>query len=382
MQDTLNASNGPADSVLERWHRHAAAAALGLVVLAGASQYVLALASGKPIEFPHGIDAFRDGRMTGAIEKSLDKAMPQRADIIAFANALRWRITGGANDQVRLGRDGWIFLTEEVQFDDHGQEQLAARVALLQQTRQALAKKQVELVVAVVPDKARIYAEWVQGGYPSYLQGRYTAALDGLRNAGVPVVDLVTPLTQAGRTKPVYYRTDTHWNQDGAEIAAQAIAKQIQSMLAGAGDTRFETAPQGPEGERPGDLLRLMGLESVPNGWRPLPDRETPRATSQVSQDAAVGLFGDAAVPVVLTGTSYSQRGNFHGALQQALSRKVLNVSKDGGGFLQATTAYLKDEAFTSAPPNVLVWELPERFLYRPLGEEKDWLRSVGLVGP
>lgn len=382
MQDTLNSSNSPVDSVLERWHRQAAAVALGLVVLAGASQYVTALASGKSIEFPHGLDAFRDGRMTGAMEKSLDKAMPQRGEVIAFANALRWRITGGANDQVRLGHDGWIFLTEEVQFDEHAQEQLAARVALLQQTRQALAKKQVELVVAVVPDKARIYAQAVRGGYPPYLHSRYTAALEGLRRAGVPVVDLATPLAQVQRAKPVYYRTDTHWNQEGAEIAAQAIAKHIQPMLAGVGDTRFETMPQGAEAERPGDLLRLMGLESVANAWRPLPDRETPLATRQVSEDSAVGLFGDATVPVVLTGTSYSQRGNFHGALQQALSRKVLNVSKDGGGFLQATTGYLKDEAFTSAPPKVLVWELPERFLYRPLGEEKDWLRSVGLASP
>jgi hypothetical protein len=122
-----------------------------------------------------------------------------------------------------------------------------------------------------------------------------------------------------------------------------------------------------------------MGLESAPNAWRPLPDTEVAQATQQVSQEQALGLFGDAAVPVVLTGTSYSQRGNFHGYLQQALSRKVLNVSKDGGGFLQATTQYLKDEAFTSAPPTVLVWELPERFLYRPISEEAGWLASVGL---
>lgn len=382
MSENLTHSDAPPVTAAERLHRNLAAAALGLVVLAGVAQYVLALVTGPALEFPRGLDAFRDGRMTGAIEKSLDKAMPQRGEIIAFANALRWRITGGANDQVRLGQDEWIFLTEEFQFDAGASAHLAARVALLQQTRQALQSKQVELVVAVVPDKARIYAEQVQGGYPAYLQSRYSDALAGLRQAGVPVVDLATPFLEARRSKPVYYRTDTHWNQDGAALAAQAIAQVVGPLVSGAAETRFETTEQSGAAPRAGDLLRLMGLESVPDAWRPAPDTEAPRQTRQVSQEQALGLFGDASVPVVLTGTSYSQRGNFHGAMQQALSRKVLNVSKDGGGFLQATTAYLKDEAFASAPPAVLVWELPERFLYRPLGEEKDWLRAVGLVAP
>jgi alginate O-acetyltransferase complex protein AlgJ len=372
-------SETPAASKLELWHRNAAAVALGLVVLAGAAQYASVFTSGGPLEYPKGIDAFRDGRMTTGIEKAMDKAMPQRAEIIAFANALRWRITGGANDQVRLGQDGWIFLTEEVQFDANAQRNLAERVAVLGEAARALQKKQVELVVAVVPDKARIYAQHLQGAYPAYLQSRYGESVNQLRAAGVKVVDLATPLAKASTQQQVYYRTDTHWSQNGANVAAQAIAQAVAPLVAGTAPTSYQTADKGAMAERPGDLLRLMGLESAPNAWRPLPDTEVAQATQQVSQEQALGLFGDAAVPVVLTGTSYSQRGNFHGYLQQALSRKVLNVSKDGGGFLQATTQYLKDEAFTSAPPTVLVWELPERFLYRPISEEAGWLASVGL---
>ena len=378
MQDT-NKTEGTAASKLELWHRNAAAAALGLVVLAGAGQYAWVLSAGEPLEYPQGMAAFRDGRMTGSIEKAMDKAMPQRAEIIAFANALRWRITGGANEQVRIGRDGWIYLTEEVQFDADAATNLAGRVALLGSTAQALQKKQVELVVALVPDKARIYGQYLPGAYPRYLETRYSQSVAQLRAAGVKVVDLATPLAGAATHAPVYYRTDTHWNQAGANVAAQAIAQAIGPMVAGAAETTFATtAKQGPT-ERAGDLLRLMGLEHVPNAWRPVPDMEATEVTEQVSQEQAMGLFGDASVPVVLTGTSYSQRGNFHGYLQQALSRKVLNVSKDGGGFLQATTQYLKDESFTSAPPTVLVWELPERFLYRPLVDEKNWLSTVGL---
>jgi alginate O-acetyltransferase complex protein AlgJ len=84
-------------------------------------------------------------------------------------------------------------------------------------------------------------------------------------------------------------------------------------------------------------------------------------------------------VPVVLTGTSYSLRANFHGFLQQELAAKVLNTAKDGGGFLQAATEYLKDESFRSSKPKVLIWELPERFLGMKLDDEAKWLQTVGL---
>jgi alginate O-acetyltransferase complex protein AlgJ len=65
--------------------------------------------------------------------------------------------------------------------------------------------------------------------------------------------------------------------------------------------------------------------------------------------------------------------------MQQALSSKVLNTAKDGGGFLQAVTAYLTDEAFRSSKPKVLIWEVPERFLMTKLEDEPKWLAKVKL---
>jgi alginate O-acetyltransferase complex protein AlgJ len=73
-------------------------------------------------------------------------------------------------------------------------------------------------------------------------------------------------------------------------------------------------------------------------------------------------------------------RANFHGFLQQALSTKVLNAAKDGGGFLQATTNYLKDDAFRLAKPKLIIWEIPERFIRNRLEGEMNWLADVGLV--
>jgi hypothetical protein len=56
----------------------------------------------------------------------------------------------------------------------------------------------------------------------------------------------------------------------------------------------------------------------------------------------------------------------------------VLNAAKDGGGFLQSITQYVQDDAFKQSKPKVIVWELPERFAYAPMQEEKSWLQKMG----
>ena len=351
------------------------------VMLAGLWQIVAAALSPEQLEYPQTWLDFREGRTTGTLEKQLDKRLPARTTIIATANSVRYLLTGGGGDQVRVGNGGWLFLTEELRFDLDGNAHLEARAKLFGGAAHGLDQQGVKLIVALVPDKARLYSgKLANGHYPAYNLSRYGDALAALRKQNVAVVDLLTPLAAAALQGQVYYSSDTHWNQVGAQISADTVALGVRQLGVELEKTTFVTAATGEKTERPGDLIRLMGLGDTPNALRPASDTEIPVATKQTSVEAASGLFGDAAVPVALTGTSYSLRGNFHGFLQQALSVKVLNTAKDGGGLLQATTAYLTNDAFKSAKPKILVWEVPERFLYTKLEDESKWLASVGFL--
>jgi alginate O-acetyltransferase complex protein AlgJ len=86
-------------------------------------------------------------------------------------------------------------------------------------------------------------------------------------------------------------------------------------------------------------------------------------STEELAEGAAASLLGDFRIPVVLVGTSYSMRANFHGFLQEALGARVLNAARDGAGFIQSAAEYFRDEAFRTSPPQVLIWEVPERVL-------------------
>jgi len=370
-----------------------AACTLLLVMAWGVWQLIGAVRSG--LDFPRSLSDFREGRMTQTIEKQIDQKLPARATLIAVANSLRYRLMGGGGDQVRLGKDDWLYLTDELRHDPGAATHQAARLALLDQVNRALQSRGVTLLVALVPDKARVYPEHLRmpfdGRVPAYTEGRYAQALATLRSTGILAPDVLAALATGRGTAsgpgsdtatPLYYRTDTHWNNAGAALAAQTIAQAVQRAGLGLETTGFATQPSGAARERAGDLIKLMGLSEVPNGWRPQPDVEVPVTTTQTTADpVAGGLLGDAAAPpVTLIGTSYSLRGNFHGYLQERLSAKVLNTAKDGGGFLQSATEYFNDEAFKANPPKLVVWELPERFLSPPLeAKEPGWLATVGL---
>lgn len=361
-------------------HRIASAIVFIAVMVAGLWQIASAMGMIERMDIPRTWLDFTEGRTTGGLEKQLDQKLPARKNLIAFANGLRYATTGGAGEQVRAGKGDWLFMTDELRFYPDGGKNLSDRMSLLGHFARKLDVLGVKLVVALVPDKARVYEDRLSNGrYPAVNRSRYADALAALSDQGVAVVDLLSPLGRGATQGDVYYHSDTHWNQSGALIAAQAVAASVRPVILDSERITFVTKQEGDSVTRSGDLIRLMGLEEVPRPFRPVGDKEAVAITTQSSRDSSMALFGDTEVPVVLTGTSYSLRGNFHGYLQQALSVKVLNAAKDGGGFLQAATAYLTDDAFRTSRPKVLVWEIPERFLSINLEGEQKWLTSIGL---
>ena len=372
-------------------HNLLCAATFIALMMLGGYQFFVAFNQIDTNTLPMGIQNFRHGVTTQAIEKKLDQKLPLRHDLIALANTIRYNLLSAGGDQVRIGKQGWLFLVDELKFEgDDGRQgnqsipnnpaqSLEKRVHFIGKIAARLKRQGITLVVALVPDKARVYqAQLKDQGYPPYNANKYRTALDQLAQHKVHHVDLLEPLLQAKLSQAVFYKTDTHWNQVGAKIAAQKIADSVIGLNIPLDVALFETRLQANETHRVGDLIRLMGLEKVPSALRPDPDFEAIATTTEPKIASpnrdGLGLFGDNAVAVTLVGTSYSLRGNFGGYLQASLGTKVLNTAKDGGGLLQALTAYVQDDSFKSSKPKVIVWEIPERLLGGALSDENDWL--------
>ena len=319
-------------------------------------------------------DEVLHGEVTHRLAKQLSAAaVPQTA--ADLERAASWLALHDTGDRVRPGCAGWLFLTDEMRINRHAQVNAQAKAAAVRDIQQQLAGRGIRLLVVVVPDKSRIAsAQLCDLRRPVQLQHRAEAWVEGLNKAGVSAVDLAPVLHSVG--SDAYLRTDTHWSEAGASAAAKAIAVQVQAMgISATPHKAYEAALQDPA-RRPGDLVRLAGLEWLPVGLQPAAESVAATRfsektdTSQSDADNLDDLFGDDNLPnVALIGTSFSRNSNFAGFVQQALGAPMGDFSKDGGEFSGGANGYFSNPAFKQTPPELVIWEIPERDLQTPYSD-------------
>jgi len=326
------------------------------------------------------VDDVLHGAVTHGIAKQLSKgAVPEQA--ANLERGASWLALHDTGPRVRTGCPGWLFLTDEMRINRHAQANADTKSGVVRDIQQRLASRGITLLVAVVPDKSRIASAQLCGmRRPAQLQDRAQAWVDSLNKAGVAAIDLAPALQPLGAE--AYLRTDTHWSEAGAASAANTVAKRVQSMGINATPQKaFEVKVQDPT-RRPGDLVRLAGLDWLPVAWQPTPESVATTLISEKAVDASGGddnlddLFGDTHLPnVALVGTSFSRNSNFAGFLQQALGAPIGNFGKDGGEFSGGANGYFNNPAFKQTPPKLVIWEIPERDLQTPYSEVIDWAR-------
>jgi hypothetical protein len=171
-----------------------------------------------------------------------------------------------------IGRDGWLFLTEDshgegignarhrVQLTDPQLEQFAA---VLEARRRWLERRGIAYFFMPTPNKETVYGELLP---EHFTRLNPLSALDQLRGrvrstTGVELVDVEPLLRSRKSDMDLYLRTDTHWNGYGAQLAEHALATAIASRLQAPMPLR-SPAPEDyvASSQAGGDLARLMGL--------------------------------------------------------------------------------------------------------------------------
>jgi len=172
------------------------------------------------------------------------------------------------------GRDGWYYWLGEdgLSLDRHYRgvatfpsDYVDGTAAEFVRRRDWLAARGIAYVVAVVPEKFTIYPEflpdWVgRSAQPS----PYDRVVSALSNSGVDLIDLRPVLRAAKARDRVYYKTDSHWNFNGATAGYGEIMREVQRVL---GKDRLPAVAEAP---RPpyapgvdfysGDLAGMLGL--------------------------------------------------------------------------------------------------------------------------
>ena len=216
-------------------------------------------------DFPAAFDAAFSDRFGG------------RDALVQFHHGALLRMFGVSSlSTVMVGNDGWYYWLGE---DGHSldrhyrgtmefpQGRVDDTVAEFRRRNEWLAARGIAYLVVVVPEKFTIYPEhlpaWVArspGATP------YDRVRDALRREGhVTFVDLRPALLAAKARERLYFKTDSHWNYNGAMVGYDEIMRVIQEKL---GDKLPQIVPAKQPPYTPGmdfysgDLLGMLGMAS------------------------------------------------------------------------------------------------------------------------
>ena len=161
--------------------------------------------------------------------------LPFRSWLIEKNSILSMNVFGDASSEsVVLGKNNWLFYTDEGSIEDYKgtnlytQEELTQIVDNMLATKAYLDKRGIEFVLMIPSNKEDIYSDQL----PDYIRkrGEMTRAqqvTDALRGAGIRVVYPREELLEYKDQYSLYWHYDTHWNYLGGYIGAKALLKEL-----------------------------------------------------------------------------------------------------------------------------------------------------------
>jgi alginate O-acetyltransferase complex protein AlgJ len=269
-----------------------------------------------------------------------------------------------ARSGAQIGDSGVLFSNEEFETGPMTAANIDRAVKHIAAVKAALDAKGVTLLIAPVPLKADIEAGQLGSlRLPAELDGRYARIKDRFDDAKIRYVDLRARFMKGQLENRMFLQSDTHWTPAGAALAAEAVAEASRALDL-PGEKAF-TLTQSEPRLHEGDLRKFVRMLPLLESFGPAHDMLS-LATAEAAPAASGGdLFGDEAASVVLVGTSYSANASFgfEAHLKAALQRDVLNLAEEGKGPFAPMQAFLKGAVLKDAPPRLVIWEMPIRYM-------------------
>jgi alginate O-acetyltransferase complex protein AlgJ len=313
------------------------------------------------------------GSLTAAVDTAVEEHHPLRSAAVSVLSATRYLLFGDATGAAVIGSGRWLFTAEELEHHPEDAARLDERLAQIAAAAARLAALDVDLIVALVPSKARLYAERLAPRLRGLADHpRLARAVAELGRLGIDAVDLQHAFAPAGVADPsLFFARDTHWTPAGARVAAQAIAAEVArtGVRPERGGNEYERVEEEPV-RVDGDLLTFLPVGVLGEALGLTSEVATPVRAMSVGE-GGLGLFDDPVIPVALVGTSYSrdERWGFAEELKIALGADVLNVAAEGQGPFEPMRSYLESATIRDTRPDLVVWEIPERYLTLPVVE-------------
>ncbi len=267
--------------------------------------------------------------------------------------------------RVFFGRDGWLFLRENVEMATGRVDEasLAAADEAIRELASILAERGAELVLVPIPPKPEMEPD----RFSSRFRPGDTVPVDPVRRdfyAGLEDLPNVSVLSvrewmveQAGRGVPSFLERDTHWTPE----AMGHVASMIAATVAEEGQT---ADPENVRVAGQGDLVRMLEMgERAPFADQVVQVQRWPESRG-ATQEADLVLLGDSfsvvfSDPVLGWGSDAGLVDQLRGGHGLTV-KSFVNHGDPVRAPRQSLKRYLEEGG---ALPKVVVWQFAERFL-------------------
>lgn len=210
-------------------------------------------------------------KLPAKIDSYLNDHFGFRSVLIDLNCRLKDLLKVSGSPEVILGKEGWLFLKRNHnvldQFrglDNFSPTELSRWFAMMEARRHWLAQRNIQFVVAIVPNKHTIYPEYL----PSYLNKvgktrREQIMESAPRYPSLSIIDLTPVLLKEKTNYRLFYKTDTHWNDIGQLLGYKALMDHLSVWFPGIRPLRIDQFELTKKEAVGGDLTQL--LNSNPN---------------------------------------------------------------------------------------------------------------------
>lgn len=250
--------------------------------------------------------------------------------------------------QVLLGKEDWLFykstedgdpISDYQGINHYDEATIQAYADKLTNERNQFTNYGIDFYILSIPNKSSVYPEYM----PDTIERKDTTSRTDLlmkyleENTDLNVVDAKPALVKAKKKKPVYYKSDTHFNQIGAFVTVQALKDKIDGKTDSLKDVKFDKVMNNYSG----DLACLCDMQDTFNN------------DTQYQLDAAtVNNKIKSNKRILVIGDSFSE------VMQSIMSQYFAEVKTVN---IWSFEPSLLDEY----KPDIVVWEHAERYTDR-----------------
>lgn len=250
--------------------------------------------------------------------------------------------------QVLLGKEDWLFykstedgdpISDYQGINHYDEATMQAYADKLTNERNQFTNYGIDFYILSIPNKSSVYPEYM----PDTIERKDTTSRTDLlmkyleENTDLNVVDAKPALVKAKKKKPVYYKSDTHFNQIGAFVTVQALKDKIDGKTDSLKDVKFDKVMNNYSG----DLACLCDMQDTFNN------------DTQYQLDAAtVNNKIKSNKRILVIGDSFSE------VMQSIMSQYFAEVKTVN---IWSFELSLLDEY----KPDIVVWEHAERYTDR-----------------